>query len=77
MARIAKMKMQSSISDNKIAEIEDMLKVLKADEYRLLTNFMYLAEGDLKVYVDITERGEYVLTVKAITDKFLDFGRVL
>lgn len=73
----AKTRMTSSVNGSKIAAIENMLRVLKADEYRLLTNYMYLAESDLKVYVDITEEGEYVLTVRAITDRLIDVGEML
>ena len=58
MAKTAKSRMVSSVVENKISAIEKMLKVLKTDEYRLLTNYMYLSESDLKVYVDITEEGE-------------------
>ena len=63
--------------DEKLAAIESMLAVLKSDEYRLLTNYMYLGPKDLKVYVDITEDGEYVLTVRAVTDRLIDIGRVV
>ena len=54
-----------------------MLKTLKAEEYKLLTNFMYLSISDLDLYVDITEDGQYVLTVKAITDRLIDIGKFL
>ena len=43
----------------------------------MLTNYMYLSESDLKVYVDITEEGEYLLTIKAVSDRLLDIGKVL
>ena len=42
-----------------------------------VANYMYLNVEDLKVYIDVTENGEYVLTVKAVTDKLIDIGRVL
>ena len=77
MAKTAKSRMVSSVVENKISAIEKMLKVLKTDEYRLLTNYMYLSESDLKVYVDITEEGEYLLTIKAVSDRLLDIGKVL
>lgn len=73
----ARTRMASSVNASKIAAIENMLRVLKAEEYRLLTNYMYLSEQDLKVYVDVTEEGEYVLTVRAITDRLIDVGKIL
>ena len=50
---------------------------MKSEQYRLLTNYMYLGADDLKVYIDITENGEYILTVKAVTDRLIDIGRML
>ena len=64
-------------TDDKVVEIEGMLKTLKAQEYKLLTNFMYLSISDLDLYVDITEDGQYVLTVKAISDRLIDIGKFL
>ena len=54
-----------------------MLSVLKSETYKLLTNFMYLNEQDLKVYVDVTQSGEYILSIRAVTDKLIDVGRIL
>ncbi len=57
--------------------IEDMLKTLKNEEYKLLTDFMALSYDDLDVYMDITKNGEYVLTVKAISTKLIDIGKLI
>ena len=73
----ARQRLKSVVMEDKLSAIESMLRVLRADEYKLLTNYMYLGESDLKVYVDITESGEYVLTVRAVTDRLIDIGRVL
>ena len=77
--RVAKAqdRLKSVVMSEKIAAIESMLRVLKSEQYKLLTNYMYLNVEDLKVYIDVTENGEYVLTVKAVTDKLIDIGRVL
>lgn len=63
--------------NDKYRAIENMLRVLRSDEYKLLTNYMYLGADDLRVYVDITDAGEYVLTVRAVTDRFIDIGKAL
>jgi len=63
--------------EDKVSAIENMLRVLRSDQYRLLTNYMYIGSDDLKVYMDLTENGEYVLTVKAVTDRLIDIGRLL
>ena len=77
--RVAKAqdRLKSVVMSEKITAIESMLRVLKSEQYKLLTNYMYLNVEDLKVYIDVTENGEYVLTVKAVTDKLIDIGRVL
>ncbi|MBO5214755.1 MAG: cell division topological specificity factor MinE [Clostridia bacterium] len=77
--RVAKAqdRLKSVVMSEKITAIESMLRVLKSEQYKLLTNYMYLDVNDLKVYIDVTENGEYVLTVKAVTDKLIDIGRVL
>ncbi len=70
-------RLRSVAYNDKVASIENMLRVLKSEQYRLLTDFMYLAEADLQVYVDLTDRGEYVFTVRAVTDRLIDVGRLL
>lgn len=70
-------RLRGVVTENKISEIENMLRLLKSDQYRLLTNYMYLDRDDLKVYIDVTDEGEYILTVRAVTDKLIDVGKVL
>ena len=65
------------VHDDKVRMIENMLRVIKSEQYRLLTDFMYLSVEDLDVYVDVTSRGEYVFTVRAVTDRLIDIGRAL
>ena len=60
-----------------VSEIEGMLKTLKNEEYKLLTNFMTLSFEDLDLYIDITKSGEYVLTIKAISNKLIDIGKII
>ena len=67
----------SVVINDKISAIESMLAVLKSETYRLLTNFMYLNEQDLKVYIDVTQSGEYILSIRAVSDKLIDVGRIL
>ena len=73
----AKERLRKSRIKETVGEIEDMLKVLKTEQYKLLTNFMCLHLDDLQVYMDITQNGEYVLNIKAVSDKLIDVGRVL
>ncbi len=78
MARkTAKERLGSVVINDKISAIESMLAVLKSETYRLLTNFMYLNEQDLKVYIDVTQSGEYILSIRAVSDKLIDVGRIL
>lgn len=70
-------RLRGVVTENKISEIENMLRLLKSEQYRLLTNYMYLDRDDLKVYIDVTDEGEYILTVRAVTDKLIDVGKVL
>lgn len=73
----AKRRLKTVAMENKVTAIENMLRVLRSDQYKLLTNYMYIGSDDLKVYMDLTENGEYVLTVKAVTDRLIDIGRLL
>ena len=70
-------RLKKVVMEDKVSAIENMLRVLKSDQYKLLTNYMYLNADDLKVYMDITENGDYILTVKAVTDRLIDIGRML
>ncbi len=60
-----------------VQQIETMLQALKNEQYKLLTNYMFLNIDDLDVYVDITKNGEYVLSVKAVSRKLIDVGSIL
>lgn len=60
-----------------VTEIEGMLKTLKNEEYKLLTDFMTLSFEDLDLYIDITKSGDYVLTIKAISNKLIDIGKII
>lgn len=73
----AKRRLKTVTMEDKVTAIENMLRVLRSDQYKLLTNYMYIGSDDLKVYMDLTENGEYVLTVKAVTDRLIDIGRLL
>ena len=70
-------RLKKVVMEDKVSAIENMLRVLKSDQYKLLTNYMYLNADDLEVYIDITENGDYILTVKAVTDRLIDIGRML
>ena len=70
-------RLKKVVMEDKVSAIENMLRVLKSDQYKLLANYMYLNADDLKVYIDITENGDYILTVKAVTDRLIDIGRML
>ncbi len=73
----AKRRLKTVAMEDKVSAIESMLRVLRSDQYKLLTNYMYIGSDDLKVYMDLTENGEYVLTVRAVTDRLIDIGRLL
>lgn len=70
-------RLKKVVMEDKVSAIENMLRVLKSDQYKLLTNYMYLNADDLKVYIDITENGDYILTVRAVTGRLIDIGRML
>lgn len=72
-----KQRIKKSVYEDKLSAIESMLRVLKNEQYKLLTNYMYLNSDDLKVYIDITESGEYILSIRAVSDRLIDIGRVL
>ena len=48
-------RLKKVVMEDKVSAIENMLRVLKSDQYKLLTNYMYLNADDLKVYIDITD----------------------
>ncbi|MFR6640756.1 MAG: cell division topological specificity factor MinE [Christensenellales bacterium] len=70
-------RLRKVVVNDKIGAIESMLRAMKSEQYKLLTNYMYLNPDRLKVYIDILENGEYALTVRAVTDRLIDIGRVL
>ncbi len=73
----AKERLRKVRINDTIGEIEGMLKTVKNEQYKLLTDFMTLSYDDLDVYMDITKEGEYVLTVKAISSKLIDIGKII
>ena len=70
-------RLRKVVVNDKIGAIESMLRAMKSEQYKLLTNYMYLNPDRIKVYIDILENGEYALTVRAVTDRLIDIGRVL
>jgi hypothetical protein len=73
----AKERLRKIRINDTVTEIEGMLKTLKNEEYKLLTDFMTLSFDDLDLYVDITKNGEYILTVKAVSRKLIDIGKII
>ncbi|MBE5732006.1 MAG: hypothetical protein E7353_03125 [Clostridiales bacterium] len=73
----AKERLRKVRINDTIGEIEGMLKTVKNEQYKLLTDFMTLSYEDLDVYMDITKDGEYVLTVKAVSSKLIDIGKLI
>ena len=73
----AKERLRNVRINDTIGEIEGMLKTEKNEQYKLLTDFMTLSYEDLEVYMDITKTGEYVLTVKAVSSKLIDIGKII
>ena len=65
------------ISRSRIADIENSLRIMKAEMYKLLTNYMYLSREDLTVYVDVTDDGEFILNVRARTKRFIGTGNYI
>ncbi len=68
-------RLKSAKISEETREIELMLRTIKNEEYKLLTNFMFLSYEDLEVYVDVTRKGEYILSVRALTRKLIDVGK--
>lgn len=73
----AKNRLGNVVMRDKISAIETMLRSLKAEQYKLLTNYMYLNPQNLSVYIDITENGDYLLVVRALTSHLIDVGKPL
>ena len=73
----AKERLRKIRINDTVTEIEGMLKTLKNEQYKLLTDFMTLSFEDLDVYMDITKNGDYVLTVKAVSRKLIDIGKII
>lgn len=73
----AKTRLSNVVMRDKISAIETMLSSLKAEQYKLLTDYMYLNPQNLSVYVDLTQNGEYLLVVKAKTDRLIELGKAL
>ncbi|MDR0426213.1 MAG: hypothetical protein LBH24_03480 [Clostridiales bacterium] len=72
-----KQRLSGAVMRDKVAKIEDMLKIIRSEQYRLLTNFMYLNRENLSVCIDITEDGRYILSIRAETDHLIDPGLTL
>ena len=70
-------KRMRKMSRSRIADIENSLRIMKAEMYKLLTNYMYLSREDLTVYVDVTENGEFTLNVRAYTKRFIGTGKYI
>ena len=75
--RFVRDKLKNVVLEKKVTAIENMLKVIKAEEYKLLTDYMYLDKDDLDIYMDVTGDGDYVLSIKAVTGHLIDIGKML
>ena len=61
----------------KMSDIERTLGIMQAELYKLLTNYMYLSREKLTVFVDVTNDGEYIFNLRAVTDRFIGTGKYL
>lgn len=73
----AQARLKSLRRGSNVAQIENMLASMKAEVYKLLTNYMYLSIENLSVYIDITASGEYILNVKAESNRLINMGKSL
>lgn len=73
----AKDRLRNTRINETVGEIENMLHSLKNETYKLLTNYMFLNVDDLEVYMDLAKNGEYVLSIKAVSDRLIDIGKML
>ena len=75
MARYKAEARLQSVGRGRTTALEYMLSDIKAEVYRLLTNYMYLSAENLSVYIDVVENGEYILNVRAVTERFIESGK--
>ena len=75
MARYKAEARLKTVGRGRTVALENMLSDIKGEIYRLLTNYMYLSADNLSVYIDVLESGEYVLNIKAVTERFIEAGK--
>lgn len=75
MARYKAEERLKNVGTGRTTALKNMLSDVKAEIYRLLTNYMYLSAENLSVYIDVVENGEYILNVRAVTERFIKPGK--
>ncbi len=75
MARYKAEARLQSVGRGHTTALEYMLSDIKAEVYRLLTNYMYLSQENLSVYIDVMDNGQYSLAIKAVTERFIEAGK--
>ena len=75
MARYEAEERLKNVGTGRTTALKNMLSDVKAEIYRLLTNYMYLSAENLSVYIDVVEDGEYILNVRAVTERIIEPGK--
>ena len=75
MARYKAEARLQSVGRGRTTALEYMLSDIKGEVYRLLTNYMYLSQENLSVYIDVMDNGQYSLAIKAVTERFIEAGK--
>ncbi len=61
---------------DKIAHPTRVAAVLKSDIFMLISDYMELSKDALKVNLEITTKGQYKLTIEAVSDRVKDLGTI-
>ena len=70
-------RLKSLMLSDRIEGLEAILTVIKSDARDVLSNYMQLEDGGVKLELDISDDGKYHLTIKATTARLISPGRMV
>jgi hypothetical protein len=73
---IIKERMQNIIDGGSGVNLQSLITVLKSDLRFVLSSYMALDGSEPQIIIDADGGGVFTFTIKATTDRLLDYGRL-
>ena len=70
-------RLKSLMLSDRVEGLETILTVIKSDAFLMLSNYMLLENGAIKLELDISDDGQYHLAIKATTNRLIHPGKMI